>query len=125
MTSDAGEDSVLVLLARHEDAYDVTSCQSRPALIGCTLYGTFYGSGDVTLPPRFMVCWKGLSHEIDLKMLTKVYRTGPNSKGRGWFLISLGAPMIFHAKTGRVPYLGLELTMHVLKSQIYLLRQSL
>jgi hypothetical protein len=29
-------------------------------------------------------------------------------------------------KTGRVPYLGLEeLTMHVLKSQIRLLRQSL
>ncbi len=27
-------------------------------------------------------------------------------------------------KTGRIPYLGLELTMHVLKSQIRLLRQS-
>jgi hypothetical protein len=27
--------------------------------------------------------------------------------------------------TGRVPYLGLELTMHVLKSQIHLARQSL
>jgi len=28
-------------------------------------------------------------------------------------------------KTGRIPYLGLELTMHVIKSQIYLVRQSL
>ncbi len=28
-------------------------------------------------------------------------------------------------KTGRVPNLGLELTMHVLKSQIHLVRQSL
>ncbi len=28
-------------------------------------------------------------------------------------------------KTGRVPYLGLELTMHVIKSQIHLVRQSL
>jgi hypothetical protein len=28
-------------------------------------------------------------------------------------------------KTGRVPYLGLELTMHVIKSQINLVRRSL
>jgi hypothetical protein len=28
-------------------------------------------------------------------------------------------------KTGRVPYLGLEVTMHVIKSQIHLVRQSL
>ncbi len=30
-----------------------------------------------------------------------------------------------NCKTGRVPYLGLELTMHVIKSQIYLVRRSL
>jgi hypothetical protein len=30
-----------------------------------------------------------------------------------------------HLKTGRVPYLGLELTIHVIKSQIHLVRQSL
>jgi hypothetical protein len=30
-----------------------------------------------------------------------------------------------YLKTGRVPYLGLELTMHIIKSQIYLVRQSL
>ncbi len=28
-------------------------------------------------------------------------------------------------KTGRGPYLGLELTIHILKSQIHLVRQSL
>jgi hypothetical protein len=28
-------------------------------------------------------------------------------------------------KFNRVPYLGLEMTMHVLKSQIHLVRQSL
>jgi hypothetical protein len=28
-------------------------------------------------------------------------------------------------KTGRVPYLGLELTRHVIKSQIHLAKQSL
>jgi hypothetical protein len=28
-------------------------------------------------------------------------------------------------KTGRVPYLGLELTIHIIKSQIHLVRQSL
>jgi hypothetical protein len=28
-------------------------------------------------------------------------------------------------KTGRVPYLGLELTIYVIKSQIHLVRQSL
>ncbi len=28
-------------------------------------------------------------------------------------------------KTGRLPNLGLELTMHVIKSQIHLVRQSL
>jgi len=28
-------------------------------------------------------------------------------------------------KTGHVPHLGLELTMHVIKSQIYLVRQFL
>jgi hypothetical protein len=30
-----------------------------------------------------------------------------------------------HLKTERVPYLGLELTMYVIKSQIHLVRQSL
>jgi hypothetical protein len=30
-----------------------------------------------------------------------------------------------HLKTDHVPYLGLELTMHVLKSQIHLVRQYL
>jgi hypothetical protein len=30
-----------------------------------------------------------------------------------------------NVKTGRVPYLGLELTMHVIESQIHLVRQSL
>jgi hypothetical protein len=30
-----------------------------------------------------------------------------------------------YLKTGRVPYLGLELTMHVLKRQIHHVRQSL
>jgi hypothetical protein len=28
-------------------------------------------------------------------------------------------------RTGRIPYLGLELTMNVIKSQIHLVRQSL
>jgi hypothetical protein len=32
--------------------------------------------------------------------------------------------LLKNLKTGRVPYLGLELTMHVLKSQNHLVRQS-
>jgi hypothetical protein len=35
----------------------------------------------------------------------------------------IGAPKIL--KTGRVPYMSLELTIHALKSQIHLVRQSL
>ncbi len=32
---------------------------------------------------------------------------------------------IKYLKSGRVPYLGLELTMHVIENQIHLVRQSL
>jgi hypothetical protein len=37
----------------------------------------------------------------------------------------MGAPKKLIKKTGRVLFLGLDLTMHVLKSQIHLVRQSL
>ncbi len=38
---------------------------------------------------------KQLSHKKDLKNPEKIYRTRPRTKGRGWFLNFLGAPMIF------------------------------
>jgi hypothetical protein len=42
-----------------------------------------------------IVDFKGLSHEIDFKILTKTDRTTVGrSKGRGWFLNFLGAQMI-------------------------------
>jgi hypothetical protein len=37
----------------------------------------------------------------------------------------MGSKGRYLKKTSRAPYLGLELTMHVLKSQIHLARQSL
>ncbi len=41
------------------------------------------------------------------------------------FLVIKSLEHLQNFKTGRVPYLGLELTMHVLKSQVHLVRQSL
>ncbi len=81
-------------------------------------------------------------------MLTKIYRTRPNYKGRGWFLnffkgfddfimqkvyllrlmpvcVNLILLSCLFLKTVRVLYFGLELTMMSFKSQIHLVWQSL
>jgi hypothetical protein len=39
-------------------------------------------------------CLKGLSHEIDFKNFDKNLKKPGLTKGRSWFFIFLGAPMI-------------------------------
>ncbi len=55
---------------------------------------------------------KGLSHEIDLALMTYTE----------WLV--LGLEHLKNLKDGPVPFLGLELTKHVIQSQIHLMRQS-
>jgi hypothetical protein len=57
----------------------------------------FRGAGNNSL---YIANLKGPSNEIDFKNLTKIYSTRP-TKGHGWFLNFLGAPMIlfYYQKT--------------------------
>ncbi len=56
-------------------------------MAGFTFFG---GSGDCVMEKVYL---KGLSNEIDLKNFDKFTELGL-SKGRGWFLNFMGAPMI-------------------------------
>ncbi len=66
----------------------------------------------------------GLSHEIDLSFDDMVNGYGINRENYT-FCVTKSLEPLKNLKTGRVPYLGLELSIHIIKSLIHLVRESL